>query len=114
MRNTFPFAKSKVSQDNYQGNQQSSVFLILYRDGIILEIISKKVLGEALDSNFLTIPIIITIIIIQIIIIIIKDLVILDKETIIWVEWEDLINLNLQFHLIKIVVLKLLLQDKNM
>ena len=112
MRNTFPFAKSKVSQDNYQGNQQSSVFLILYRDGIILEIISKKVLGEALDSNFLTIPIIITIIIIQIIII--KDLVILDKETIIWVEWEDLINLNLQFHLIKIVVLKLLLQDKNM
>jgi len=24
MRNTFPFAKSKVSQDNYQGNQQSS------------------------------------------------------------------------------------------
>ena len=112
MRNTFPFAKSKVSQDNYQGNQQSSVFFILYRDGIILEIISKKVLGEALDSNFLTIPIIITIIIIQIIII--KDLVILDKETIIWVEWEDLINLNLQFHLIKIVVLKLLLQDKNM
>ena len=112
MRNTFPFAKSKVSQDNYQGNQQGSVFFILYRDGIILEIISKKVLGEVLDSNFLTIPIIITIIIIQIIII--KDLVILDKETIIWVEWEDLINLNLQFHLIKIVVLKLLLQDKNM
>ena len=73
MRNTFPFAKSKVSQDNYQGNQPGSVFFILYRDGIILEIISKKVLGEALDSNFLTIPIII----IQIIII--KDLVILDK-----------------------------------
>ena len=111
MRNTFPFAKSKVSQDNYQGNQQGSVFFILFRDGIILEIISKKVLGEALDSNFLTIPIIITIIIP---IIIIKDLVILDQETIIWVEWEDLINLNLQFHLIKIVVLKLLLQDKNL
>ena len=111
MRNTFPFAKSKVSQDNYQGNQQGSVFFILFRDGIISEIINKKVLGEALDSNFLTIPIIITIIIP---IIIIKDLVILDQETIIWVEWEDLINLNLQFHLIKIVVLKLLLQDKNL
>ena len=111
MRNTFPFAKSKVSQDNYQGNQQGSVFFILFRDGIISEIINKKVLGEALDSNFLTITIIIPIIIP---IIIIKDLVILDQETIIWVEWEDLINLNLQFHLIKIVVLKLLLQDKNL
>lgn len=60
----------------------------------------NKVAGEIMEIKSLTI------IIITKALTIIKGLIILDKETI-WEEWEALISLSLQFHLIRIVVLKL-------